>query len=524
MRSDWYQIAEQGQPGPHEAICEICEILIGISPDSDAAASNVVNPSGHTISIGDHRPWSKNIPRANLPAKPRIAWNVAFRQSLLAKSAAPTLTEYTRQMANHVRQTEKVFRSFSEKWIRGKRIPNADAVASEISAIIEAVDALAYAAPGIDPLTMTEAYSAGNSDTLGAFLTGVLGNLVRRLSMIGTAKATATYTGILHSQVREHQHSEIWRTMSSPPLAQLDKLAERLGNVSSILHEMAHDNNPDAIARIIRAANKASMGNAVRAAARYSRQRAVPRFETRLLELETELAPRGWKVRCLSRHIEELDSPYWPAREVAMLVEIDDLADQWLPILEELLSIAVQHLDNDWPFAVVPLMNGQVLSALATVPTSFIPLPDQDFSRKWAGSLDRPAFSSILLESFEEALDASLQISAIINTRGIQDLHPDEEAVLSRALDNFKTRRVAIQSAANHTETEHFAIGLDYLDRNWARLGEELEVLKSGQTVETPLCMTPHLAIAGQRGDDVVDIAVSRLVLLQAECDRIASV
>ena len=286
---------------------------------------------------------------------------------------------------------------------------------------------------------------------------------------------------------------------------------------------MAHDSSPDARARIVRAATKASMGNAVRAAARYSRQLAVQRFETRLLELETELASRGWKVRCLSRHIEELDSPYWPAREVAMLLEVDDLADQWLPILEKLLSIAVQHLDNDWPFTVVPLMNGQVLSALATVPTSSMPLPDQDFSRKWACSLDRPAFSSILLESFEEALDACLQISAILNARGIRNLHSDEDAVLSCALDNFKTRRVEIESAASRTETAHFAFALDYLNRNWARLREELEVLKSGQTVESPLCMTPHLAPAGQRDDDVVDIAVSRLTFLQAECDRIAS-
>ncbi|MDE0373916.1 MAG: hypothetical protein OXI73_15425, partial [Rhodospirillales bacterium] len=143
--------------------------------------------------------------------------------------------------------------------------------------------------------------------------------------------------------------------------------------------------------------------------------------------------------------------------------------------------------------------------------------------RKWGGSLDRPTFSSNLLESFEEALDASLQISAIINARGIQDLHSDEEAALSSALDNFKTRRAAIENAANHTETEHFVIALDYLDRNWARLGEELEVLKSGQTVETPICMTPHLAIAGRSGEDVVDIVVMRLVLLQAECDRIVS-
>ena len=228
-------------------------------------------------------------------------------------------------------------------------------------------------------------------------------------------------------------------------------------------------------------------------------------------------------VRCLSRHIEELDSPYWPAREVAMLVEVDDLADQWLPSREELLSIAVQHLDNDWPFTVVPLMNGLVLSALATVPTSFIPLPDLDFSAKWAGALDRPAFSSNLLECFEEASDASLQISAIINARGVQALHSDEEAVLSDALDRFKTKRAMIESAANDIETEHFAIALVCLDRNWARLGEEFAVLKSGQTVETPLCMTPHLALAGQGGDDVADILALRLMLLQAECDRISS-
>ena len=424
-------------------------------------------------------------------------------------------------MANHVRQTEKVFRSFSEKWIRGKRIPNADAVASEINGIVEAVDALAYAAPGTDPPTMTEAYSAGNNDTLGAFLTGVLGNLVRRLSMIDTARATATYAGNLHGQAREHRHSAIWRTMSSPPLAHLAMIAERLGDVSSILHEMAHDNSPDAIARIVGSAKKAGMGNAVRVAARYSRQRAEHRFETRLRELEIALASRGWKVRCLSRPIEELDSPYWPAREVAMLVEVDDLTDQWIPILEELLSIAAQHLHNDWPFAAVPLMNDQVLPSLAVVPSSFIPLPDQDFSRKWAGSLDRPTFSSIPLESFEEALDASLQISAIINARGIQVLHPDEDALLSRALDDFKTRRAEIEGAANQAETEHFEIALDYLDRNWARLGQEVEALKSGQSVETPLCMSPHLAISGRGGEDVVDIAVLRLALLQEEANRL---
>ena len=411
VRSNWYHVAENDQPDPHATVCEICTILIDISPDSDAAASDSVNASGQVIAIGDHRPWSKNIPRANLPAKARVAWNVAFRQILLARSAAYSLTDYTHQMADHIRHTERVFRSFSEKWIKGKRITNADALASQIKRIVDAVNALAYTAPDTAPSTMTEPLSAESNDTLGALLTGVLGNLVGRMSKIDTAKATATATfaGDLHAQAREHHQSDIWRTMSSPPLSDLAKLAERLRDVSSILHEMAHDSRPEAIAHIVRVAKKAGVGNAVRAAARHCRERAAHRFKTRLRKLENALASRGWKPRCLFRPIDELDSPYWPAQEVAILVEVDDLADQWLPILEELLSVAAKHLDNDWPFRAVPLMNGQILASLAIIPTSYIPLPDQEFARKWAGSLDQPIHSSMLLENFEEAVDASLQ-------------------------------------------------------------------------------------------------------------------
>ena len=223
VRSNWHQISETQQSGPHDTVCNICEILIGISPESDAAACDAVNPIGQVIAVGDHEMWSKNIPRANLPSKTRVAWNVAFRQILLARSAAYSLTDYTCQMADHVRKTERVFRSFSESWIKGKRIPNADALASEINRIFKAVNALSYAAPETVPATMTEPVSGGTSETLGALLTGILGNLVGRMSKLETVKATATFAGDLHGQAQEHQYSAIWRTLSPPPLARTSK-------------------------------------------------------------------------------------------------------------------------------------------------------------------------------------------------------------------------------------------------------------------------------------------------------------
>ena len=75
--------------------------------------------------------------------------------------------------------------------------------------------------------------------------------------------------------------------------------------------------------------------------------------------------------------------------------------------------------------------------------------------------------------------------TAIVNSRGIQDLHPDEDNVLSRALDTFESKRAEIENAANQTETEHFALALDYLNRNWARLSDEVGA------VNAP-CPHPH--------------------------------
>ena len=152
------------------------------------------------------RRLSKNIPRTNLPPKARVAWNVAFRQLLLARTTADSLTDYTSRMAILVHRTEKVFRSFSEKWIKGKRISNANALDSEINSILEAVNALSYATPERTPSTMTEPNHAGDDDTLGSVLTSVLGNLVGRLSNLDTAK---------------------------PPLPLLDPFTARLANIAS---------------------------------------------------------------------------------------------------------------------------------------------------------------------------------------------------------------------------------------------------------------------------------------------------
>ena len=518
VRSNWHLAAGQHQPDPHESICEICETLIALSPKSDAAASDAVDPMGRVLAVGDHKPYSKNMPRANIPAKARVAWNVAFRQMLQARAAADSLTGYTQQMASLVRRTEIAFRSMTEKWVKAKHISNAQAL--EITRIVDAVNVLAYSPPETPPSAMTEPVQAGKADSLGTLLTSVLGNLVGRLFGRKASKAAATFAGSLAGQAREHRESGIWRTISSPPLADLDKLSERLVEVSYVLHEMAHDSGPDVGQRIARRARKARLGKAVRTVARHCRLLAEERFDNRLRGLENTLSERGWSARCVSRLINECDTHHWPPRQVAVLVEIEDLESQWAGFADEVVSVGRQHLKNDWPFVAVPVMNEKLLAPLALRSSSHMPLHDSDFVRDWSDCIDEPMFSSSLGTSFDAALVACMHISAIIASRGLQDLHPEEHEILSKAVDGFKRNYEIVANSYDLTKSEHSALALDYLDRSWNRVVDEFEDRKAGKQVKNPLCMTEYSAIAGNECEHAIELAATRLLMLQSECSN----
>ena len=525
VRSNWFHVVEQDQLDPHETICNICETLIAISPTSDAAASDAVNPQGQLIKVGDFAPWSKNMPRRNIPEKARVAWNVAFRQIFLARSACYSLTDYTWQMAELVKRTEKVFRFFTEKWIKGKRISNADMLAAEINEIVGSVDALIYATPEKPSPEMTVPAQGGtDDDTLGALLTGILRNLVRRLSKIPGekgAKGAATFAGSLAAQAQKHGQSAIWRTVSEPPLRELAALAKRLDNVASILHEMAHDDRQSLI-QIVKAARKGKLGKAIHASARHCRNLAEQRFHARLRDVERMLISRGWKAKCWSRLVDESASVYWPAREVAVLVEIADFETD-AHYLEDGIAIGQQHFRNDWRFRVVPVLKGQVLASLAILPSSHMPLPDQDFAKEWREHINLPFLSSEIAKSFDEAFTACVQLSAIMACRDLEDLHSEESDVFSKSIESFKHNREIVAEAAERTGSEGFAWAQDYLDQTWNQVVSEFEVARAGHAVGEPLCMTAHHALAGQQSERAAELAGARLLILQAECKSLAS-
>ncbi|MEP2761227.1 MAG: hypothetical protein ABJP66_19395, partial [Hyphomicrobiales bacterium] len=521
VRADLIFVSDDELGNMNDAMVEVCETLIALSPASDAAACEIVSPMGKPLEMGGYRMWSKDMPRQNLPAKSRVAWNVAFRQLFQTRAAPISLTDYAEQMSGLVRQTEKLFRSFSEKWIKGKRITNAENLAEQVNHVVRQVNQLAYASTAAPGSYMTgPGQSADVGDQLGSLIAGVLENLIRRMGQVSAderPKTLATFAGGLADQAHKQAGSNIWRMIRKPPLQELQSLEQRLQDVCFILHEMAYDQSDQAIRALIAPAKKAAMNNAVRTVARSCSSQAESRFRDRLKNLEQALLDRGWSAKCWVRSERERDSIYWPAAEVAILIEVDDL-ELHAAYLDDGFSLAAEQLNSDWKYRVVPIINGVVASDLAMTPSTATPLPDISFGEKWANVIPCPFLVSTLSKAFEAAYAACVRISALINSRDFTALHPDEDEVFSAEIRSFEANRSVLAAAAEASGDSYVSEAWDILGQLWNEVIGEYELVKDGGRVENPVCEDPFSAFAGDTSERVSLVGVVKMLLQQTEC------
>jgi hypothetical protein len=524
VRADWFLLAEQYQDDAHETVCGICETLIGLSPRSDAAASNAVLASGEVVQLGSFVPISKNMPRKNLPAKARVAWNVAFKQIFLARFAGGSLTEYASEMASTVRETEKIFRSFSEKWIKSKAIPNRDALADEINGLTARINALSYVAPEKPSHSMAAPKKGtGANDTLGGLLTAVVGNLAPRMGKMPgdeLGKATAAFAGGLSAQARDHSRSSIWRVVASPPSEELAALGARLYDVSCILHEMVAESSPVRIATWVAAAKKARMGNGIHAAAHLCRAAADRRLRDRLNNLEEDMRRRGWRARCRIRTIEDdPDTPFWPPNEIALLVELDSF-ERDAPALEAGLAVAREMIGYDYPYRVAPIVGGQVIGAFALQPSSELgALPDDLFAQRWLGAIEEPILATSVADTFDRAVAACVQVSSILAFRDPSDLQLEEARVLGEVIEDIQ-RNMAELDAAAARGSDEFAWAAQFIETCWDRLGVEAEAARAGKPIDGALWEDAHAALKGEQTDWMLEVVGAKALLREIEAKQ----
>ena len=306
----------------------------------------------------------------------------------------------------------------------------------------------------------------------------------------------------------------------NPPLRELSDLADRLNDVSRILHELSED--PGYFVVIAKSVRKSGLNKSTAAASRACLGRAKRRLTSRLQSLAAALKHVGHTIRCHLRPIRDADTVYWPPREIAILVEVPDVEPESLATLEESLTVAQEHLGDDWPFRAAPTIRGQVLADLALCPSSIAPLPDENFARDWSEHLDQPIHTiARSTRPFDEGIAACHRVSAILACRGFEDLHPQEQSALSQAIESFDRSREAVVETADRTGTEHWLFARDYLDATWARVVSEYQAIQAGGTVADPVCMAPLESLSGETNVHTSELAAIRLALFQSDSQGI---
>ena len=521
VRANWVVCSEQYQGDAHDAVVKICDTLIALSPSSDAAASDAVWPNSEQMKFDDDAFFSKNIPRKKSFGAAQVAWNVVFRQIVRSKSQDTSLTSYADQMAGLTIRAERVFRRLTEKWL-GKLSSTAYSIAQEINSINDAVNQLAYATPQSPQTSMAKSQSNDSAapDTLGALLTGVLGNLVPRLVKQpgdNGLKGLACFANDLAHQADNHAASSIWRVHGAPPTKALLALASRLRSISAICHEWHEDASPVRIQAAVRAAKKANSGNGIRTVGRNCTQRAEKRLSARLATLKKLLAEIDQRAECVTRPLTEVDPTAFPAVEIAILIHVDSLEDG-LVYIDHCLPIANEVLSRDWGYSFAPVLDEKILPSLALKPFRDKVIADFDFMERWDGSLPYPLGRSDISDTFQNGLTACTELSAIVLGRDLNLLHPEESRVFDVALDEYERCQKLLDDAADqHSDIDTFGWAADYLAKQFERVKLELQDVRDGKTPESPICLIAIDTLSDDPSDEALELAIVTVNLRQDE-------
>jgi energy-coupling factor transporter ATP-binding protein EcfA2 len=520
VRANWFYIDEVSENDSNKTTVDICEMLIALSPASDAAASDAVNSLGRVISVGEFQPYSKNMSRDNISVKSQIAWNITFRQIIFSHMGENSLTNYVQQISVLLKKTEKIFRLYTEKWMRRVKIKNADALTDEINELIQKINNLSYMDSSLPTSIRSKVTSgAGMDDPIVGILSGILSQLLSSIASSSSDenKLIAIQAADYSSRLSKQLTSSIWRTIQKPPKQEITLLAQRLNDIASIFHEMAY--NQLLAFDVVKYAKKGNIGKAVYSAAYFCTNKANIRLKNMLKKVETILEQSGWTAKCWLRTDDKEDSPNWPSKEIAILVDINSFEDG--DYSETCLHIASDTFKDKWRFYVVPVINNQVIASLAmSPPNSIIPLPFPyiNFYTKWKKDIKRTFHTPKVSACFDIASTACHKISSIILCRDMQNLHPKEDDLLEEQINLFKQNLNEIEAIYEDIQAEIFQIAIDYLNGLWERVVEEFELKNNEEIIDSSLCLNGCSLLSGKINEDANNLGIIRMLIMQEEC------
>ena len=425
-------------------------------------------------------------------------------------------------MLELAKRCEKSFRLFSEKWIRNKNGTLTDAQLQEINAILAETNDLAYSPTSPPAPAFSSMLNSGfKTDNTGALFVGIFGNLCPRLvkaTMDGSDKAVALYAADLMQQSRDAQSSDLWNIIEKHPVELFRDIGDRLMNVSVILHELASSDRTIKIHDLHSTAKKARHNKGVLTAARRCRQAGETRLSGKLSSLINALKDERIEAECYQVPNEKLDAPYWPNVKILVAVKMGSIEEEHTHIVNT-LELSKAHFDADWPFCVVPQINGKMITASALQIINGQHFPVIDFKEKWGKAVPTALPKAHASTTFLRAVTACTSLSGIVNCVDFTSLHPDEIDMFNFLLDEFLEAEREFIQFADSTNNEIAKECCDYLVDLRNRFIDEREAAEDGKPIDTPICDDAHKAMNGQTVEANDYLGTLTVLLAEAEAN-----
>ena len=258
------------------------------------------------------------------------------------------------------------------------------------------------------------------------------------------------------------------------------------------------------------------MNKRVAKAAYHCRNTMEARFTSILLKIEQELKEFGIVAECVTRPGEKHNSPFWPNRDVAIIIDLASLEQDGTHI-EQALEVGNQNLSEGLKCCVVPTVNRKVIKRAVMERALGMNIPISDFAEKWNGHISASIPSDLLTCLFEDASSACISLSSITSCCGLNDYHDEETDLLDKLIIQFKVSRDRLTEVATETKNAIIEECCNYLDEMWNRWIDEREAIKAGQITDRPLCEDAYLSLNGENIEQINYF--SNLLILLSETE-----
>lgn len=459
----WRYVAPSVQADPHGTVVETCALLLACVPEAEVAACRAVDAVGATVGSGDWQLANKRIARRNLPGSPAIAWTRARLRAVASLLGAKNLTARLTSERALIASVARLLAIAADDRCLGRTLSASLEV--QRRAVVAEAEALppppGDAEIGQSPL---DPGSLSIEDPLVTLAGGIAGNMIPRLFR-RAERRPALMAYILDTllpaaeRLRDAAH---WRLLSDPPLATLGAICRDLRDLHAVIAEW-HFGGADVEKTLRRGARALRPQRSLQACAGLARGRADERLKQTIAGFRRRLERQSYAVQVFRREQRERSALTWPPGELAVLVEVDNLA-VWRVAHTVVLEACGADFGNLRPIVVAPVRVGRAVAVLGgrAIGTKFFPEPAR--VAEWRDDLPVPFLEGRASMALGDACAALAEIAGIAAGARGGEVPDDEGAALTGALGRWREANAQLGVLVAEDTGTVLADVLDVLD------------------------------------------------------------